>query len=459
MSSTGSNSRNRRTKREQRTLAELVQHERMYADIHAYFTWVLRGCYSRLFERQLEGPSLVALPTPRQDIVGWDNLGRPSTFAALAQTLNALGHDTFSSIASAVSIGDQCIVRCRYPEVAASVVSVLAQLVPMRCAVIELSPPNYVPPQLCNFLVLSDADAVPGEEHATLLPGPADDLSDPRTASPAAPLPPADKRQENISNDVVDRVAAAAEARATAILARAAEEAAMKDGTGGAQASGEPTSVQAAGDSAGPSRDVPSATVRGSAGKFEALERIVLLDISLAGQSGAPSSPPPRDAHGSSATRPPLDSAVDSIDPADFRAASPTSSVDPLDVSGGLVEDAEAASQPPAGVSITAKVIGGPRHEPNSYARTITGFLLRTHNELVQDHLLLTLRERWMHMAKAFFRFRRTLAHTDEAKADQSFAQGFGIQLDDLAVLRFWAQGLSRAHRIKLLQKPREDFV
>lgn len=442
-------------------MAELVQHERIYADIHAYFTWVLRGCYSRLFERQLEGPSLVALPTPRQEIVGWDNLGRPSTFAALAQALNALGHDTFSSIASAVSIGDQCIVRCRYPEVAASVVSVLAQLVPMRCAVIELSPPNYVPPQLCNFLVLSDTDAVPGEEQATLLPGPADDILDPGAASPAASSPARDKRQENISNDVVDRVAAAAEARVAAILARAAEEAAIKDDTGGAQASGELASVQTgdSGTTSTSSSDVPSATVRGSAGKFEALERIVLLDVSLAGQRGEPSSPPPGDAHGSSAARPPLDPAVDDEDPAAWRAASPTSSVDPLDVTGGLVEDAEAASQPPAGVSITAKVIGGARHEPNSYARTITGFLLRTHNELVQDHLLLTLRERWMHMAKAFFRFRRTLAHTDEAKADQSFAQGFGIQLDDLAVLRFWAQGLSRAHRIKLLQKPREDFV
>ena len=422
------------TKREQRTLAELVQHERLYADIHAYFTWVLRGCYSRLFERQLEGPSLVALPAPRQDILGWDNLGRPGTFAALAQVLNTLGHEAFASVATAVSMGDQCVVRCAYPEVAASVASVLAQLVPGRCAVVELCPPAYMPPQLCNFLVLADtAVLVPGEEKALQVQQ--------RGAAPAA----ADAR------DVVDHVAAAAEARAAAALAKAAELAASEgseddadDARNGATAPGADERPGGAAAEAPPAR--------GSAGKVDAMDRIVLLDIHVAETHKQATAAAADASSGAQTSAPTADG--DTAETAS-RPGSPASSADPLNMSFTPGEDVEAASRPPPGVSISVQVIGGPQHAPNSYARTIAGFLMRTHNELVQDHLLLTLRERWMHMTKAYFRYRRTLAHADELKADQSFAQGFGIELDDLAVLRFWAQGLSRAHRIKLLQRPR----
>lgn len=58
-----------------------------------------------------------------------------------------------------------------------------------------------------------------------------------------------------------------------------------------------------------------------------------------------------------------------------------------------------------------------------------------------------------MHTTKAFFRYMRTLEHTHAANAEATFARAFGLQLRDLSVLRFFAQGLSRAHRLKLLQR------
>jgi hypothetical protein len=49
-----------------RTLTELCSEPAIFEQLHGYFAWILRNCTTRLFERQLEGPSLigqtVALP-------------------------------------------------------------------------------------------------------------------------------------------------------------------------------------------------------------------------------------------------------------------------------------------------------------------------------------------------------------------------------------------------------------
>lgn len=156
-----------------RTLAQLTQQPGLYSDIHAYFTWILKGCSSRLFERQLEGPSLVGLAAPRQDVLGWDAVGRPGTFATLAQLWQALGPDTFATVTTAVSMGDQCVVRCSHRAVAASVVAVLCQLLPARCAVFRLAQEAHCEPHLCNLLALAGGASVPGEAEGILLGGPA----------------------------------------------------------------------------------------------------------------------------------------------------------------------------------------------------------------------------------------------------------------------------------------------
>lgn len=44
-----------------RAITELCNNPELFEQLHCYFTWMLKNCTSRMFERQLEGPNQIAM--------------------------------------------------------------------------------------------------------------------------------------------------------------------------------------------------------------------------------------------------------------------------------------------------------------------------------------------------------------------------------------------------------------
>lgn len=92
----------------------------------------------------------------------------------------------------------------------------------------------------------------------------------------------------------------------------------------------------------------------------------------------------------------------------------------------------------------------------NTLLNTITRFFAREHSDIVTDQYLCTVREEWMQYAKAFFKFRRSEFSAGKDPPIHAFVQSLSLCEEDVPVLKFWSQGLSKEHRVKLLMSGRE---
>lgn len=87
--------------------------------------------------------------------------------------------------------------------------------------------------------------------------------------------------------------------------------------------------------------------------------------------------------------------------------------------------------------------------------RAIWALLEQDLSEAAMQLRIAALREQWCQYAKVYYKLARRVDATPERIA--AFLQAFGLQEEDLDVLRFWTQALSRAHRVALVLVDRAE--
>ena len=331
-----------------RSLIELTDEADLLVDLHAYLTWVLKGSITRLFERQLEGPSTIgeslglasaqsawqaaaatatataaaaaaaergggggggalAVSVPPPLPPGED----PTVFESLAALYVAMEPDHFALVVFNAIIGNQVIVRGP-PQAATSILLVLATLLPSRCCDLLPVQAEYRQCYECNFLGLQEGVEVPSHVR-----------------------------------------------RASFVMIEL-EHDDHHDGDGGGGGNG------------------------------------------------------------------------------DGGGASTTHTLDDL-------------------LFVLHAANMGEAMKGNTLLDQITAFFAREQSDLVCEQWLSTLREQWMHHAKAFFKFKRSQWPGSKTPPVGTFLQALGLRDEDAAVLNFWAKGLSSQHRKKLLLTGRDQ--
>lgn len=390
------------------SLPQLAGHPDLYVDIHGYFAWLLKAAAGRLFERVLEGHSLLGPSLPlhddgdaagaSQEAADQESLTPPATqgqkFDALtpndiAQTLSelqeALGQDTFGHLVTLLSCGDQVIVQGGKKNASAQVIAALSQLLPARCITMQLNQEQIRAPHECNLLSL-DAQCSSSGGSSFLV-----------------------TELLNTTKNEADSDSESTYLTPTSSSSRNSTAFALEEGL---------TKPHLALSSSGPliGLSAPPAAAKGQSKAVSAEEqaltaavaRRVIVSIHM---HASPSTGPDTE-------RPPT---------------------------------AASQLQTCSSKTYAATFLDGPPPPFNTFAREVAQFLLRARSGPVMQQWLVCLRERWMQLAKMHFRYTRTLPGAEVESRQSTFVQAMGLQVTDLPVLRFWAQGLSRGHRLKLL--------
>eukprot|EP01137_Pigoraptor_chileana_P019076 Opistho-2@79592 len=166
----------RRGNRTLRSLADLTSDARLFANLHASFAWVLRTCASRLFEKQIEGPSMICAQSEQWDPSHSGNLlaGDPDSsfsegevlasgevFTSLRHLHRTIGAEFFRLVVYNLSVGNQVIVRGVARDTVSSVLLLLKDLLPPTCCSIVLYSRMYRDRWECNLLGLCPRATVP----------------------------------------------------------------------------------------------------------------------------------------------------------------------------------------------------------------------------------------------------------------------------------------------------------
>eukprot|EP00056_Hartaetosiga_gracilis_P022205 m.28830 g.28830 ORF g.28830 m.28830 type:complete len:731 (-) comp9512_c0_seq2:157-2349(-) len=127
-------------------LSEHLQEPTLYSQIHSYSTWLLKGVAMRLFERPMEGPSLIGVTKDAETT---------HPVMSLSDLYGGLGEDAFAILIQNITIGNQCVILCNNSRIGDDIASLLGMLLPKRCIQMLLSQNNYTESYACNILSLN----------------------------------------------------------------------------------------------------------------------------------------------------------------------------------------------------------------------------------------------------------------------------------------------------------------
>eukprot|EP00055_Hartaetosiga_balthica_P008106 m.29120 g.29120 ORF g.29120 m.29120 type:complete len:916 (+) comp6121_c1_seq2:317-3064(+) len=154
--------RSMRHVRDLTSLCDHLEEPDLYSQIHSYCTWLLKGVAMRLFERTLEGPSLIGVTFDAE-----------STYPtmSLSDLYAGLGEQKFSTLIQNITIGNQCVIVCDNQAIGDDIASLLGVLLPKRCLNLLLSQEKYVESYVCNILSLLSSASLPEplNEHVVVL--------------------------------------------------------------------------------------------------------------------------------------------------------------------------------------------------------------------------------------------------------------------------------------------------
>ncbi|KJE88797.1 hypothetical protein, variant [Capsaspora owczarzaki ATCC 30864] len=146
-----------------RSLQDLSGDERLFSTVHTAFAWTLKACGERMFERQIEGPPLIASGHPADLTNQYEMIDRAGTlrFATLSELIQVIGIEVFTLLLFNVVIGNQLVVRGPDPTMVASCLRLVQDLIPIGCCNVDYRSTVYKDSWQCNLLGLTATAEVP----------------------------------------------------------------------------------------------------------------------------------------------------------------------------------------------------------------------------------------------------------------------------------------------------------
>ncbi|RIB13073.1 vesicle coat protein [Gigaspora rosea] len=162
----------RRANQPLRSLAELLKAKDLFVHIHANFSWILKACGRRLQERHANDqtlfqntsfPSIFPVENSVNKKIIFNSTEELDTRIENLKSLqNLLGVVNFRKLILNFIRGNQLIIRGSDSKIIKSIVSIIKDLVPNGCSVIE-NGIDYQPLTKCNILCISPTTQIPNE--------------------------------------------------------------------------------------------------------------------------------------------------------------------------------------------------------------------------------------------------------------------------------------------------------